>query len=122
MKHLFSILLLVLLSSFYPGKQLKTKATSDFELTYTNFTNAMGYSVELHNIGTNQTYNYNITALGGTLGTIPAGDYNITFASTNDMYYRKFSVCSNSAEGNGGASLYYVPMDESCSTLVISWP
>ena len=47
----------------------KVNFTTDFELYYTNYTWAQGYTVELNNIGTNQTYNYSITSYGGTLGT-----------------------------------------------------
>ncbi|MCU7549223.1 carbohydrate binding domain-containing protein [Chitinophagaceae bacterium LB-8] len=89
-------------------------------LTYSNYYNAYGYTVELYNNSTGNSYFFEVGYGSGTLGDIPAGNYNIYFNSPYDSNYRTFSAgCYYSTSGYGGANLYSVDLNASCNNLEI---
>ena len=84
-----------------------------------------GYTAVYTNIVTNLSYSFSVPSTGGTLGTIPVGNYNITISKTGQFIISQlFSVCSGSfISGSSPVSFYNINVRSyACNTLQIDDP
>lgn len=99
------------------ANQNGTCTSSDFDLKYTNYTNAFGSVVELYNTSTGQYYYFQMSFGGGILGSISAGNYDVTVYPSYYDYYSCDIGCGYYAGGWGSVSFFGIPLNPSCNSL-----
>lgn len=94
--------------------------SSDFPLYYNNTTSGATFYVTLTNTSTYEQFFFEIYGFGsGTLGSIPAGTYDIEINNYSSGYYFFSAGCGYSQSGFY-AQFYTVPLYPGCNTISIS--
>lgn len=93
-------------------------ASSNVIITYNMAYSQPGFVATYTSIGTGQVYTFNIPATGtGTLGCVPAGNYNITIAKPGNSVSTYFDIGCRSTSGTS-ASFSRVPVSSTGCNVV----
>lgn len=89
-------------------------------VNYANYSGATGWNVALTNTVSGQVYNFQISGLNDALGSVPAGNYNISITHPSQQgNWFWFEICSNYASGSQGV-FYNIAISSSCNLITIS--
>lgn len=70
-------------------------------ITSSNPSSLSGYTAVYTNTSSGQQYSFTIPVAGGSLGTVPAGTYNITITKPGNTISLWCSMCSSAKQGSG---------------------
>jgi hypothetical protein len=89
-------------------------------VTITSVNNAgiSGFTATFVNTSTLAQTVFNIPAAGGTVGTLPAGTYNVTLAKTGTVKYI-YTVCGSIHAAAVSSTFSSMAINSTCSTLQI---
>lgn len=83
-----------------------------------------GYKETYTNVNTGQSYTFNISASGGTIGSIPPGTYNVTFTPPSGVTYMSlYTICSYHTSSKTAVTIQNVSITQpSCNISIIDGP
>jgi hypothetical protein len=94
---------------------------SNITITSENFAGVSGFTVQFVNTNTAQLYSFTIQASGGTLGTIPSGNYNVTISKPGNTTQYYLAIGGNAVDGDSSATFNNITIDNTCNTVTIDF-
>lgn len=88
-------------------------------LTSVNYVSVSGFTATYTNTATQAKSTFTIPAGGGPLGTLAAGNYNVTIAKTGNTTKYYFGVCDATSSLGVSATFNNVAVSSTCNTVTI---